>query len=95
MCFNDSVFIASDCNVFIHTVGTKKNFSECSSWTTEEWGFKHFETGDAVYKYSSTDRYQKLYTIPVDQLLEAGCSCYVVIAHFSDGTVQKSEVFEL
>ena len=91
----DSLYIDSDCDALIWTVGTKKSFAECSLWTEKQWKFRHFETGAAVYKYSSANRTQQLYTIPVDEVQAAGCNCYVVLVQFADGTMAKSEVFEL
>ena len=90
----DSVFIASDTPAFIRTVGTTRSYYECFDWTAEEWENNHFEAGEECFEYSSTNRFQKKYNIPLQQIKDAGCKCYVVLANCVDGTYIKSDVFE-
>ena len=92
---SESLFIASDVPVLIHTVATKKEYEECSLWNASDWERYHLHAGEKVLSFSSSDRFQKKYTIPVEEIREKGCKCYVVIAHFADGSVQMSEVMEI
>lgn len=90
---SESLFISSDVPVFIHTVATKKSYSECSSWSINEWERYHLQLKEKVFDFSATDRVQKKYTIPVADVRKEGCKCYVVIAHFADGTSQMSQIW--
>lgn len=92
---NGTIFVASDCPTLLYTAGTKKSLAECSSWSVKDWDNWHFATGEKVFDFSPTDRYQKKYTVPVEQVRDAGCKCYVVVAHYADGSSQLSQIMEI
>ena len=84
-----SVLVASDAPTFVHTLITKHPLADCENWSVAEWEHKHKHTGDKYMDFTSNTTAQK-YTIPVSKI-EKG-DCYVVIAHFADGTTAMSEV---
>ena len=85
----DSVLVASDAVAFVHTLVTKKSYSECRNWSVEKWEHHRRHIGDAKLDFSTSNVPQK-YNIPLTQI-ENG-DCYVVVAHFANGTTAKSRV---
>ena len=88
-----SVAVSSDQPVFVQTIVTVKDYDTCKSWDTAKWeeNFpKH--VGDSVLDFSPSDHSPKRYVIPVDLIHEG--ECYVVIAHFADGSTAMSEVMQ-
>ncbi|MBR5400476.1 MAG: hypothetical protein IK102_01585 [Treponema sp.] len=90
---SESVFIGSDVPVFIYTIATKKSYSECSSWSINDWEWCHLELNEKVFDFSETNQSMKKYTIPVAEIKKQDCQCYVVIAHFADGTSKMSQIW--
>ena len=84
-----SVLIASDAPTFVHTIVTKHPLAECQDWSVDEWEHNHKHFGDKLMDFSTNPTARK-YTIPVDSI-DTG-DCYVVIAHFADGTTVMSDV---
>lgn len=87
-----SVLIASDAPTFVHTLVTKYPMSECQNWSVERWEHNHKHIGDKQISFTAENTTAKKYTIPVDQMDDG--DCYVVIAHFADGTSAISEVMQ-
>ena len=86
------VFVISDAPTFVHTLVTKHSFEECSKWkSVNKWEHNHRHIGDK-YLVFSTDPERQRYRIPVEEM-DSG-DCYVVIAHFADGTSAISEVMQ-
>ena len=85
-----SVLVASDAPTFVHTLVTKYPLSECQDWSVERWEHNHKHIGDKYLSFPTITA-QK-YTIPVDQMDDG--DCYVVIAHFADGTSAIGEVMQ-
>lgn len=88
-----SVAVSSDQPVFVQTIVTVKDYDTCKSWDAAKWeeNFpKH--VGDSVLDFSPSDHSPKRYVIPVDLIHEG--ECYVVIAHFADGSTAMSEVMQ-
>ncbi|MBB5225489.1 hypothetical protein DYE50_03485 [Treponema ruminis] len=86
----DSVAISSDAPVFVQTLTTKYSYEECKSWDINKWQRNRRHIGEKVMSFDSTDHAAKKYKIPVNEIDEG--DCYVVIAHFADGTSSMSEV---
>ena len=85
------VFVISDAPTFVHTIVTKYPLSECKNWTVEQWEHNHKHFGDKYMEFTANPTAKK-YTIPIDSI-DTG-DCYVVIAHFADGSYDISEVMQ-
>ena len=88
-----SVAVSSDQPVFVQTIVSVKDYDTCKSWSAATWlsNFpKHI--GDSVLDFSPSDHSPKRYVIPLDLIHEG--ECYVVIAHFTDGSTAMSEVMQ-
>lgn len=89
---DDSVFIVSDAPIYIETIITTKPYNECKNWTIEEWdGFHHREGGDYI-EFPANNPSPMRYKIPLDKINSK--ECYVVLAHFADGSSTMTEVKE-
>ena len=88
-----SIVVSSDAPTFVHTLATYKPYSECKDWTVEEWEHHHSHFGDKYIDFDGDLRAQK-YDIPMNIIKNEGWNCYVVIAHFADGTTAMSEVMQ-
>ena len=86
----DYVFVSSDAPVYIHTLVTNIPYEQCKDWSSQEWLTFKRSIGDLYYDFA--DQKQRRYSVPVNDI-EKG-SCYVVAAHFSDGHIEMSDVFE-
>ena len=88
-----SVVVSSDQPVFVYTLVTVKDYATCSTWDTATWESKFLKhVGDTVLDFSPSDHSPKRYTIPLDSIHDG--ECYVVIAHFADGSTAMSEVMQ-
>lgn len=88
-----SVGVSSDAPVFVQTYSTKLPYSECKDWAAAIWDSNNIKIlGGKILTFSSSDHSSKRYSIPMDQI-ENG-ECYVVIAHFADGSTAMSEVMQ-
>lgn len=86
----DYVFVSSDAPVYMHTLVTNIPYEQCKNWSSQEWlSFKR-SIGDLYYSFS--DQKERRYSVPINDI-EKGF-CYVVAAHFSDGHIELSDVFE-
>ena len=90
---NSSIAISSDQPVFVQTIVTTQSLSTCKNWTVQQWE-QNFprHLGDKLIEFSPEDHSFKRYNIPVDQIKTG--ECYVVIIHYSNGTVQKTDVMQ-
>lgn len=84
----DSVIISSDAPVLVHTLVSTYPYDICKNWNVDDWEFYKKEVG--LTQINFTEKDQKKYKIPVDEINKY--ECYVVIAHFADGTSVMSEV---
>ena len=84
----DSVVISSDAPVYVHTVVSSYPYETCKNWTVDDWEFYKKTLGDEQFNFSVHD--QQKYNIPYEDINKN--ECYVVIAHFADGTSAMSDV---
>ena len=89
---SSSVLVSSDAPVFVHTLVTKIPYSECKDWDVEKWEHHRKELGMQKLDFTKLNTTGQKYTIPVGQINEG--ECYVVVAHFSNGGTDISEVFQ-
>ncbi len=89
---DDSVFVISDAPIYIETIITTKPYNECKKWTKDEWdGYHHREGGDFIV-FPADNPSPMRYKIPLDKISSG--ECYVILAHFADGTSFMTEVRE-
>ena len=88
----NSVLVASDATTFVHTLVTKKTYEECKNWDAKKWEHHRKHIGDYQMDFDSNDHSPQKYKIPVSEI-DSG-DCYIVIAHFADGSTAMSQVFQ-
>ena len=87
---DDSVFVISDAPTYVETIITTKPYNECKKWTKDEWdGYHHREGGDFIV-FPADNSSPMRYKIPLDKISSG--ECYVILAHFADGTSFMTEV---
>ena len=87
-------FVGSDQPVLVNTIITKRPLSECRNWTYEKWNHRHKTLrNDKYLEFSPSDRTYKSYTIDLTEIPYG--YCYVVVAHFADGSVKMSDVRQM
>lgn len=77
-----AVEISSDAPVLVQTIVSPCSYQICKNWTKEEWLTFNKTVGDKVIV--KTERFKETYEIPLNEIKKG--ECYVVIAHFADGT---------
>lgn len=87
-----AVLISSDSTTFVHTLVTKKPYDECKDWDAEKWEHHRRHIGDCQMDFTPSEHSPQKYTIPTDDM-DSG-DCYVVVAHFADGTCAISDVMQ-
>ena len=89
----ESVIVSSDAPAFVHVLATSKSYDECKDWSIAHWEHNRRHFGDKYIDFS-TDSKAQIYKIPMDEIYDEDWNCYVVIAHFADGTTAMSEVMQ-
>ena len=89
---NRSVLISSDSAVFVQTLVTQRPYSECKDWSIDEWQTRRTSIDEKIL-YCSESITTLKYDIPVEDKINKG-ECYVVVAHFANGSTDISEVFQ-
>lgn len=84
-----SVLISSDAPVYVHTAVTSISYQKCKDWTVDDWDSYKKIVGPELVNIT-TGWEKKQYDIPLDEI--ESNQCYVVIAHFADGTTAMSDV---
>lgn len=105
-----SVFVSSDAPVFVHTLVTTRPYSECSTWSIDDWEQYRKEIGTKVMQFAPDEEHTV--TVAGGQTFTYTTSdhspkrydipveelssgnCYCVIAWFADGTCAKSPVMQ-
>ncbi len=83
--------ISSNDPVLVQTIISPCSYSICKDWTKDEWLFYTKIIGEEVFKFKPSNNYTSAYyTIPLDEIKSN--ECYVVVAHFADGSSIMSEV---
>ena len=88
---NTSIAVSSDAPVLVHTLVTTRALSDCKDWSIAQWESFPEEIDIKRMEFPSTGNFKR-YDIPLDKINNR--DCYVVIAHYADGTAQKSEVMQ-
>lgn len=81
--------VSSNDPVLVQTIVTPRSYSVCKDWSKEEWMFFKKIVDDEVFNLNSSNK-RATYNIPLDQINQD--ECYVVIAHFADGSSIISDV---
>lgn len=89
----NSYVISSDQCVFVQTITTLEAYDTCKNWDAATWeaNFPR-HVGDAALNFSPSDHSPQSYTVPIDKIHEG--ECYIVIAHYADGSIGMSEVMQ-
>ena len=85
----ESVVVASDAPVYIHTLVTNSPYSEAKDFTRAQWECRD-GIGTKQINFTTGNHDPIRYNIPTNQI-QSG-QCYVVIAHYADDSVLMSEV---
>ena len=91
---NTSVLVSSDAEVFIHTLITSEPYDVCKDWTEREWETYHKHICTQTLVFSADDHSAQRYNIVFAEGDIKKGDCYCVVAHFADGTMTKSAVFQ-
>ena len=86
---SSNIQVSSDAPVLVQTIVSPRSYSVCKDWTKEEWLFFKPIIGEQVFNLNSSNTTAD-YTIPLNEIKSG--ECYVVIAHFADGTSIMSDV---
>ena len=91
----DSIIVASDAPVFVHTLATSLSYSECKNYTVGQWESFSREVNSKQITFSSSDKTPRRFDILIGG--EGGVKegeCYIVIAHYADDSIIMSEVMQ-
>ena len=92
-CNDESLFVTSDAPAYVETIITTKPYDECIRWTKDEWERFHKKRGGTLLEFPASENpVRRKYNIPLSEINSG--ECYVVIAHFADGTSFMTEVRE-
>ncbi|MBO4532211.1 MAG: hypothetical protein J5726_00735 [Treponema sp.] len=92
-CTDNSVFVVSDAPTYVETIITTKPYNECKNWAQVEWEGFHRRESEVFYNFEKVENpTPRKYTIPLDKINSK--ECYVILAHFADGTSFMTEVRE-
>lgn len=86
---SSNIQVSSDAPVLVQTIISPRSYSVCKNWTKDEWLFYKPIIGEQVFNLNSSNTTAD-YTIPLNEIKSG--ECYVVIAHFADGTSAMSDV---
>jgi hypothetical protein len=90
-CTDNSVFVVSDAPTYVETIITTKPYNECKNWAQVEWEGFHRRESEVFYNFEKVENpTPRKYTIPLNKINSK--ECYVIIAHFADGSSFMTEV---
>ena len=69
----------------------KKSKTECEHWSIQEWQHHRMHRNPVYVNCSDIELYE-IYEADYEDI-ESG-SCYVLVAHFCDGSTKKSPVYQ-
>ena len=84
------ILVTSDAPVLMHTIATNVDYETASKWSAREWELHHYLIDEKQINFTSENPTPKKYMIPVGNI-DPGM-CYVVVAHFANGTAELSNV---
>ncbi|MBR4180186.1 MAG: hypothetical protein IKR45_05720 [Treponema sp.] len=85
----NGAMLSSNYPAIVYTLVTKQPYEECKDWDIQKWDRRRKQIGKEYFDFSgsvSTD----IYEIPLDQISPG--ECYIMVAHFSDGSIKYSSV---
>lgn len=74
----------------MNSIFSKLSNQICKNWEIDDWEFYKKTIGDKVIPNDTGNWKKDKYDIPLNEI-ETN-QCYVVIAHFADGTTAMSDV---
>ena len=84
----NGAMLSSNYPAIVYTLVTKHSYEECKSWDINKWDRRRKQIGKEYFDFGSTT--SDIYESPLDQI--APGECYIMVAHFSDGSVKYSSV---
>ena len=85
----NGAMLTSNYPVIVYTLVTKQPLSECKDWDIKQWDRRRRQIGKEYFAFNSSGS-SDIYESPLDQI-EPG-ECYIIVAHFSDGSIKYSSV---
>lgn len=87
---SEYLFVISDAPTYVETIVTTRPYKECKNWNQTEWEGFHRREGLDYMAFPVTNPSPMRYKIPLDKISSG--ECYVILAHFADGTSFMTEV---
>ena len=84
-----SVLVNSNQPAFVHTLVTSASYDECKNWDIKKWDRRRKIIGKEYFDFKNSNT-TDIYESPFDQIVPG--ECYIMVAHFSDGSVKYSSV---
>ena len=88
VCMENGAQVSSDLPVYIHTLVTKQPYTECSKWDIQKWQMHRKSVCEEYFDF--TEYSFDLYEIDMSEISPG--ECYIIVAHFSDGSIKYSSV---
>ena len=86
----ESVAIYSHSPVLVQTIVSRQPYDDCKTWDANKWLLNTHILDEKQIDFDDSSSTIKKYSIPMNKIDEG--QCYVVVAHFVDGHMEKSEV---
>jgi hypothetical protein len=91
---DDYVLISSDAPVLARTIVTDQPYEVCKNWTKLEWEEGRKCIKEDVITFAADDYTAKSFTMYNSEEDLKNVKCYVVIVHFADGSVARSQIIQ-
>ncbi len=85
----NGAMLSSNYPVIVYTLVTKQPYEECKDWDIKKWDRRRKQIGKEYFDFKNSVT-TDIYESPLDQI-EPG-ECYIMVAHFSDGSIKYSSV---
>ena len=91
---DDYVLISSDAPVLARTIVTDQPYEVCKNWTKLEWEEGRKCIREDVLTFAEDDYTAKSFKMYDSEADLKNVKCYVVIVHFADGSVARSQIIQ-
>ena len=91
---DDYVLISSDAPVLARTIVTDQPYEVCKNWTKLEWEEGRKCIREDVLTFAQNDYTAKSFKMYDSEADLKNVKCYVVIVHFADGSVARSQIIQ-